>query len=117
MSRPIKGTHRRSPRKGQAERQRAKLERSAKNRAENVMIVDLMRNDLSRVCVAGSVEVPRLLGVEPHPGLWHLVSDVRGTLGMAAGDGDLIRAAFPPGSVTGAPKVRALETTDEVAAT
>ncbi|HLQ56559.1 MAG TPA: aminodeoxychorismate synthase component I [Streptosporangiaceae bacterium] len=117
LSRPIKGTHRRSPRKRQARRQRAELERSAKNRAENVMIVDLMRNDLSRVCAAGSVEVPRLLGVEPHPGVWHLVSDVRGTLGALAGDGDLIRATFPPGSVTGAPKVRAVEIIHELEAT
>ena len=81
------------------------------------MIVDLMRNDLSRVCAAGSVEVPRLLGAEPHPGVWHLVSDVRGTLGARAGDGDLIRAAFPPGSVTGAPKVRAVEIIHELEAT
>ena len=117
LSRPVKGTHRRSPRQRQARRQRAELERSAKNRAENVMIVDLMRNDLSRVCAAGSVEVPRLLGVEPHPGLWHLVSDVRGTLGAVAGDGDLVRAAFPPGSVTGAPKVRAVEIIHELEAT
>ena len=117
LSRPVKGTHRRSPRPRQAGRQRAELERSAKNRAENVMIVDLMRNDLSRVCAAGSVQVPRLLGVEPHPGVWHLVSDVRGTLGAGAGDGDLIRAAFPPGSVTGAPKVRAVEIIHELEAT
>ena len=80
LSRPIKGTRRRSPREHLAERQRAELERSAKDRAENVMIVDLMRNDLSRVCTAGSVAVPKLLEVEPHPGVWHLVSDVRGTL-------------------------------------
>ncbi len=73
------------------------------------MIVDLIRNDLSRVCAAGSVAVPRLLGVEPHPGVWHLVSEVRGTLAARMGDGDLIRAAFPAGSVTGAPKVRAVE--------
>jgi para-aminobenzoate synthetase/4-amino-4-deoxychorismate lyase len=117
LSRPVKGTHRRSPRPRQAARQRAGLERSAKNRAENVMIVDLMRNDLSRVCDAGSVTVPRLLGVEPHPGVWHLVSDVRGTLGALAGDGDLVRAAFPPGSVTGAPKVRAVEIIHELEAT
>ena len=117
LSRPVKGTHRRSPRRRQAARQRAELERSAKNRAENVMIVDLMRNDLSRVCAAGSVQVPRLLRVEPHPGLWHLVSDVRGTLRALAGDGDLIRAAFPPGSVTGAPKVRAVEIIHELEAT
>ena len=117
LSRPIKGTHGRSLRPRQARRQRAELERSAKNRAENVMIVDLMRNDLSRVCAAGSVQVPRLLSVEPHPGVWHLVSDVRGTLGAGAGDGDLIRAAFPPGSVTGAPKVRAVEIIHELEAT
>ena len=117
-SKPIKGT---APRdqadRDQAEAQRAALERSAKNRAENVMIVDLVRNDLSRVCVPGSVTVPSLLGAEPHPGVWHLVSTVRGTLRSGATDGDLIRAAFPPGSVTGAPKVRALEVVDELEAT
>ncbi|HTB53960.1 MAG TPA: aminodeoxychorismate synthase component I, partial [Trebonia sp.] len=117
-STPIKGT---APRdqadRDRAEAQRAALERSAKNRAENVMIVDLVRNDLSRVCVPGSVTVPSLLGAEPHPGVWHLVSTVRGTLRSGATDGDLIRAAFPPGSVTGAPKVRALEVVDELEAT
>ena len=117
-SKPIKGT---APRdqadRDRAEAQRAALERSAKNRAENVMIVDLVRNDLSRVCVPGSVTVPSLLGAEPHPGVWHLVSTVRGTLRSGATDGDLIRAAFPPGSVTGAPKVRALEVVDELEAT
>jgi para-aminobenzoate synthetase / 4-amino-4-deoxychorismate lyase len=117
VTRPIKGTYPRSARRRQAARQRAELERSGKNRAENVMIVDLMRNDLSRVCAAGSVQVPRLLAAEPHPGLWHLVSEVRGTLGPSAGDGDLIRAAFPPGSVTGAPKVRAIEIIHELEAT
>jgi len=117
VTRPIKGTHRRSAHRRQAARQRAELERSAKNRAENVMIVDLMRNDLSRVCSAGGVQVPRLLATEAHPGVWHLVSEVRGTLGPLVGDGDLIRAAFPPGSVTGAPKVRAVEIIHELEAT
>jgi para-aminobenzoate synthetase/4-amino-4-deoxychorismate lyase len=117
VTRPIKGTHRRSAYRPQAARQRAELERSAKDRAENVMIVDLMRNDLSRVCAAGSVQVPRLLAAEPHPGVWHLVSEVHGTLRPSAGDGDLVRAAFPPGSVTGAPKVRALEIIHELEAT
>ena len=116
VSRPIKGTAHRSPEPATATRQRGDLERSAKNRAENVMIVDLVRNDLSRVCVPGSVTVPSLLGAEPHPGVWHLVSEVRGTLRESATDGDLIRAAFPPGSVTGAPKVRALEVIDELEA-
>ena len=117
VTRPIKGTHRRSAHRLVAARQRAGLERSAKDRAENVMIVDLMRNDLSRVCAAGSVRVPRLLAAEAHPGLWHLVSEVRGTLDPSAGDGDLIRACFPPGSVTGAPKVRAVEIIHELEAT
>jgi para-aminobenzoate synthetase/4-amino-4-deoxychorismate lyase len=114
VSRPIKGTGHRSSRPQQAAEQRGDLQRSAKNRAENVMIVDLVRNDLSRVCAAGTVIVPRLLQAEPHPGVWHLVSEVRGTLTPDSGDGDLIRAAFPPGSVTGAPKVRALEIIDEL---
>jgi para-aminobenzoate synthetase/4-amino-4-deoxychorismate lyase len=116
VSRPIKGTAHRSPEADAATRQRGDLERSPKNRAENVMIVDLVRNDLSRVCVPGSVTVPSLLGAEPHPGVWHLVSEVRGTLRESSCDGDLIRAAFPPGSVTGAPKVRALEVIDELEA-
>ena len=80
------------------------------------MIVDLVRNDLSRVCLPGTVTVPVLLGPEPHPGVWHLVSTVSGTLRPGTGDGDLIGAAFPPGSVTGAPKVRALEIIDELEA-
>jgi len=117
VSRPIKGTAPRSAGHEQAEAERARLARSAKDRAENVMIVDLVRNDLSRVCVPGSVTVPGLLRAEPHPGVWHLVSTVSGTLRDDATDGDLIRAAFPPGSVTGAPKVRALEVIDELEAT
>ena len=115
-SKPIKGTTRRAPGELEAAAQRAELEASAKNRAENVMIVDLVRNDLSRVCVPGTVKVPVLLGPEPHPGVWHLVSTVTGALNPEAGDGDLIRATFPPGSVTGAPKVRALEIIDELEA-
>ncbi len=111
---PIKGTAARGSDLGQAEVERENLVRSAKNRAENVMIVDLMRNDLSRVCVPGTVLVPDLLRPEPHPGVWHLVSDVRGTLREGVSDSDLIRATFPPGSVTGAPKVRALEIINEV---
>jgi len=116
-SRPIKGTRRRSSLEGRAASQRRELEHSAKDRAENVMIVDLVRNDLSRACVPGSVHVPRLLRAEPHPGVWHLVSDVRGTLRPDAGDHDLIRAAFPPGSVTGAPKIRAMEVIHQLEAT
>ncbi|WP_406345346.1 chorismate-binding protein [Streptomyces sp. NBC_00648] len=79
-----------------------------KDHAENVMIVDLVRNDLGRVCATGSVTVPELCAVEPHPGLVHLVSTVRGELREGAGWKDLLDASFPPGSVTGAPKSSAL---------
>ena len=81
----------------------------AKDRAENVMIVDLVRNDLGRVCEWGSVTVPSLLEVEAHPGLFHLVSTVEGRLRPGLGWAEAIRATFPPGSVTGAPKLAALE--------
>jgi para-aminobenzoate synthetase component 1 len=80
-----------------------------KDRAENVMIVDLVRNDLGRVCEWGSVEAPALCAVEQHPGLVHLVSTVSGRLRRGAGWPDMIAATFPPGSVTGAPKLAALD--------
>ena len=97
---PIKGT---LPRTEAPEA----LRRSTKDAAENVMIVDLMRNDLGRVARTGSVHVAELLSVEPYPGVWHLVSTV--TARVDGDDADLLRATFPPGSVTGAPKVRAVE--------
>jgi para-aminobenzoate synthetase component 1 len=81
----------------------------AKDRAENVMIVDLVRNDLGRVCEFGSVTVPALCAVEPHPGLLHLVSTVDGRLRAGVGWADLLTATFPPGSVVGAPKLAALD--------
>ncbi len=86
----------------------------AKDRAENVMIVDLVRNDLGRVCEWGTVEVPGLCEVERHPGLYHLVSTVRGRLRPGLGWADAIGATFPPGSVTGAPKIAALEVIDRL---
>ncbi|MET3986217.1 chorismate-binding protein [Streptomyces sp. PvR034] len=79
-----------------------------KDHAENVMIVDLVRNDLGRVCATGSVTVPELCAVEEHPGLVHLVSTVSGELAEGAGWPELLAATFPPGSVTGAPKSSAL---------
>ncbi|MGH9225885.1 MAG: chorismate-binding protein [Acidimicrobiales bacterium] len=82
---------------------------TAKDRAENVMIVDLVRNDLGRVCEYGSVVVSGLCEVEAHPGLFHLVSTVRGRLRAGVGWPELLEAAFPPGSVTGAPKLAALD--------
>ena len=89
---------------------------SAKDRAENVMIVDLMRNDLGRVCEYGSVEVAALTELREAPGVWHLVSSVRGRLRPGLGDSDLLRATFPPGSVTGAPKIRAMRVIAELEA-
>ncbi|MGA5469366.1 chorismate-binding protein [Streptomyces arboris] len=85
-----------------------------KDHAENVMIVDLVRNDLGRVCATGSVTVPDLCVVEKHPGLVHLVSTVRGELAEGAGWPELLTAAFPPGSVTGAPKSSALRIIEEL---
>lgn len=86
----------------------AELIASAKNRAENIMIVDLMRNDLGRVSVPGTVRFPAINRAERHA-VWHLVSDVIGHVRPGIRDSDLLRATFPPGSVTGAPKVRAME--------
>ncbi|CAL8900512.1 Bifunctional aminodeoxychorismate synthase component I/aminodeoxychorismate lyase [Kocuria varians] len=102
LTSPIKGT-------APADTDPADLHASAKNRAENVMIVDLMRNDLSRACVPGSVLSPALPRVEPHTGVHHLVADVHGTLRPGLDDAALLRSTFPPGSCTGAPKVRATE--------
>ncbi|MGV9339243.1 chorismate-binding protein [Streptomyces sp. NPDC003688] len=93
---PIKGTG------------RTEADLLEKDYAENVMIVDLVRNDIGRVCGTGTVSVPDLCAVEKHPGLVHLVSTVRGELRPGAGWPDLFAAAFPPGSVTGAPKTSAL---------
>ncbi len=85
------------------------LSESDKDRAENVMIVDLLRNDLSRVCRPGTVRVPELFALEQHPTVHHLVSTVVGELDASADAIDLLRAAVPGGSITGAPKVRAME--------
>ncbi len=85
------------------------LEQSEKDRAENVMIVDLLRNDLARVCRPDSVRVTQLCRLETYELVQHLVSAVRGTLGDGQGPLDLLRATFPGGSITGAPKVRAME--------
>jgi para-aminobenzoate synthetase component 1 len=86
----------------------------AKDRAENVMIVDLMRNDLGRVCEPGSVQVPRFLATEEHPGLVHLVSDVSGHLRTHITWPEIVEATFPPGSVTGTPKSSALRVIDQL---
>jgi len=106
---PIKGTR---PRGATAVADRAEIERlraSAKDRAEHIMIVDLERNDLGRVCVPGSIRVDPLLALESYASVHHLVSTVHGSLRGGAGPVDLIRATFPGGSITGAPKIRAIE--------
>jgi para-aminobenzoate synthetase / 4-amino-4-deoxychorismate lyase len=103
MTAPIKGT---APRRAD-DHGAAALRASAKDAAENIMIVDLMRNDLSRVCRPGTVAVQDLLKIEPHPGVWHLVSAVQGELNPAVTTGQVLAATFPPGSVTGAPKISA----------
>jgi para-aminobenzoate synthetase component 1 len=108
-SRPIKGTRPRSADPAADAAAAAELEASAKDRAENVMIVDLLRNDLGRVCAYGSVRVPEVCRVESYRFVHHLVSAVTGQLRAGLTPLDLLRAAFPGGSVTGAPKVRALE--------
>lgn len=108
-TRPIKGTRPRWPWPEADLAARSDLATSPKDRAENVMIVDLLRNDLGRVCEYGSVRVTAPLEVHSYPFVHHLVSTVEGELKAGLGPFDLIRAAFPGGSVTGAPKVRAME--------
>jgi anthranilate/para-aminobenzoate synthase component I len=111
---PIKGTIARYDDPMAAAAALEQLRGSVKDAAEHVMIVDLMRNDLGRVCEYGTVVAPRRPTAEPHPGLWHLVSNVHGRLRPGVGDGDVLRATFPPGSVTGAPKVQSLRVIAEL---
>lgn len=108
LSAPIKGTRPRPADETEALAERDELAGSAKDRAENVMIVDLVRNDLGRVARFGSVRVEALAEVRPHAGVWHLVSEVAAERRPGVGDAELVRALFPPGSVTGAPKLAAM---------
>lgn len=108
-ARPIKGTRARASDPDQDQALASELRASLKDRAENLMIVDLMRNDLARVSRPGSVQVEALFEVERHPTVHHLVSTVTGEAQPAAGPADLLEATFPPGSITGAPKHQAMK--------
>jgi para-aminobenzoate synthetase component 1 len=114
QTRPIKGTRARGGNPGEDRRLAEELQASVKDRAENLMIVDLLRNDLSRVCRPDSVRAVDLFRVESYRTVHHLVSTVEGRLREGRGPSDLLGAAFPSGSVTGAPKIRAMEIISEL---
>jgi anthranilate synthase component I len=109
QTRPIAGTRPRGVDPAEDQRLRARLVDSIKERAEHIMLIDLERNDLGRVCRAGSIEVSELMAVESYAHVHHIVSNVRGQLRDSAGAGDAVRAVFPGGTITGCPKVRAME--------
>lgn len=111
---PIKGTKRRGLDNREDQRLRTELLESEKDRAENTMIVDLLRNDLGRVCTYGSVRVEKLCDLEEHPTLFHLVSTISGELRSNVSFADIVRAVFPCGSITGAPKIRTMEIIDAI---
>ncbi len=113
-ARPIKGTRRRDDDPSRDATLVAELLASRKDRAENIMIVDLLRNDLSRVSKPGTVHVPTLCGLETYANVHHLVSVVTGELRDGLSQVELFRAVFPGGSITGAPKIRAMEIIDEL---
>ena len=113
-ARPIKGTCKRSNNKAKDIQLANALRTSSKDRAENIMIVDLMRNDLAKVCLPGSINVTKLCGVESFTNLHHLVSVIEGQLLQQISVFDIIPACFPGGSITGAPKIRAMQVIEEL---
>lgn len=113
-TKPIKGTRPRSSDSVTDKRNAEQLRCAEKDQAENLMIVDLLRNDIGRVARPGSVKVPKLFDIESFPAVHHLVSTVSATLDKPYSAADLLRACFPGGSITGAPKVRAMEIIEEL---
>ncbi|KXG83626.1 aminodeoxychorismate synthase component I [Pseudomonas mosselii] len=113
-TRPIKGTRPRAADPVEDARNAAELLASPKDRSENLMIVDLLRNDIGRTCQTGSVKVPELFSLESYPNVHHLVSSVVGRLAAGKDALDLIAGSFPGGSITGAPKIRAMQIIDEL---
>ena len=113
-TRPIKGTRPRSPDPVQDQRLIEALRNSEKDRAENLMIVDLLRNDLGKSCIPGSVMTTEMFSVETFPTVHHLVSTIRGRLADGNDAISLLRGCFPGGSITGAPKLRAMEIIEEL---
>jgi para-aminobenzoate synthetase/4-amino-4-deoxychorismate lyase len=116
-TRPMKGTTARGRTPEQDARAEAFLRSDPKNRAENLMIVDLLRNDVSRVAKIGSVQVPALFSIEPYPSIWAMTSTIEADLIDGASFADIMRALFPCGSITGAPKHRTMELIDEIETT
>lgn len=114
VTRPIKGTRPRGRDEAADRAMREELWNSVKDRAELTMIIDLERNDLGRVCEVGTVRVPELFSLEEYPTVFHLVSTVEGLLAKGKSVVDLLRATFPGGSITGAPKIRAMEIIEEL---
>lgn len=115
-SRPIKGTRARGHDAAEDQFQADELLASRKDRAENLMIVDLLRNDLGRYCATGSIRVPELFALESYPNVHHMVSSVTGTLAAQYDALDVLIGSFPGGSITGAPKRRAMQIISELEA-
>lgn len=113
-TRPIAGTHGRLDDPAGDGQQRTRLMRDLKERAEHLMLIDLERNDLSRICHPGSVEVAELMVLESYAHVHHIVSGIRGRIRPEIGPGDVLRAMFPGGTITGCPKVRAMEIIAEI---
>ena len=113
-ARPIKGTRARGATPQEDQAQKMVLETSEKDRSENLMIVDLMRNDLGRVAEFGSVKTSELFNLEPHGAVWQMVSTITAQLKTGLSSVDVLKATFPPGSMTGAPKIRAMQIIEEL---